>query len=90
MSGTDSDEAVFRQTRLVKILSDLDRCPHGRHRIDDCLSCPGGRSVGNPHLPEPGDVVGYDHMGLPYYMPRGERPDPLSSTSNPESWRRRF
>lgn len=29
---------------------DLDRCDHGRHSIDDCFSCPGGRSEGNMYL----------------------------------------
>lgn len=70
----------------AKLVSDLDRCPHGRHRIDDCLSCP-GESAGNPHLPAPGEVVGYDMGGSPYYVPSGERPDPLCSTDAPEAWR---
>lgn len=30
--------------------SDLDRCEHGRHSIDDCFDCPGGRSSGNLFL----------------------------------------
>lgn len=29
---------------------DLDRCEHGRHSIDPCFDCPGGRSHGNPFL----------------------------------------
>jgi hypothetical protein len=34
---------------------DLDRCEHGRHSIDDCFDCPGGRSTGNLFLqPETG------------------------------------
>lgn len=45
---------------LVKILTDLDRCQHGRHvgdpcgPADDCT----GTSAGNPHL-RPGQVIGY-------------------------------
>ena len=29
---------------------DLDRCEHGRHSIDDCSGCPGGKSTGNLFL----------------------------------------
>lgn len=30
--------------------ADLDRCEHGRHSIDSCGDCPGGKSSGNPFL----------------------------------------
>ena len=30
--------------------SDLDRCEHGRHSIDNCYDCPSGESSGNPFL----------------------------------------
>lgn len=33
--------------------ADLDRCEHGRHSIDHCPSCPGGRSTGNLFLADP-------------------------------------
>lgn len=29
---------------------DLDRCEHGRHSIDSCFDCPGGKSSGNLFL----------------------------------------
>ena len=32
--------------------SDLDRCEHGRHSIDSCFDCPGGKSAGNRFLLE--------------------------------------
>lgn len=77
-----------RTAALARILTDLDRCPHGRHRIDSCLSCPGGQSLGNPHM-RPGAVVGYDLGGEPYTAPWSDRPDPLCSTSEPDAWRPR-
>lgn len=72
----------------AKILTDLDRCVHGRHRIDHCFGCPDGRSAGNPHM-RPGEVIGYDHGGRPYVAPDGERTDPLCSTFEPDAWRPR-
>jgi hypothetical protein len=52
------------------LLSDLDRCQHGRHEGDACGpadSCT-GTSAGNPHL-RPGQVIGYglrrDHIVMP-------------------------
>lgn len=50
------------------LLSDLDRCMHGRHAKDTCFNCPGGWSAGNPHM-RPGQVVGYDYCGRPYRVP---------------------
>lgn len=38
-------------------LSDLDRCIHGRHAVDNCLDCPDGWSTGNRYL-HPGDRIG--------------------------------
>lgn len=74
---------VTRDRLLAKILTDLDRCEHGRHQADSCLDCPGGRSRGNWNLP-PGEVVGYDRGGVPYVMPRVDRGE---STAEPGSWR---
>jgi hypothetical protein len=45
-------------------LSDLDRCLHGRHAIDNCLDCPGGWSLGNPYLAD-GQRIGTDLYGKP-------------------------
>lgn len=39
------------------LLSDLGRCPHGRHVGDVCNGCPGQASLGNPLLP-PGTIIG--------------------------------
>lgn len=56
-----------------RMLTDLDRCMHGRHEGDRCFDCPGGASNGNPHIRE-GHVVGYSIDGKPYVMPpRGQR-----------------
>lgn len=30
--------------------TDLDRCEHGRHSIDNCFGCPDGASTGNLFL----------------------------------------
>jgi len=62
------DEYERLKTEAYKLLSDLDRCVHGRHALDSCFNCPGGHSAGNPHL-KPGQVVGYDYTGRPYAVP---------------------
>jgi hypothetical protein len=54
--------------RLGNILMDLDRCEHGRHSVDPCLACPGGRSTGNLLLP-PGTVIGYSQSGHAITVP---------------------
>ncbi len=83
--GTD------RYKALARILSDLDRCPHGRHAGDTCSGyrpgepmsgCEGGRSLGNPYMPGPGERAGTDLGGRPYRMPAH-----TESTGDPESWR---
>lgn len=67
----------MRESRLLKIIQDLDRCQHGRHRGDTCAGyrpdkphagCLGGISLGNPFL-TPGRPIGYDRCGTPYIMP---------------------
>lgn len=67
---------------LAKILTDLDRCLHGRHRADPCFTCPDGQSAGNPHLPPPGAVVGHDLTGRVYVVPPIGR-----SFGEPDAWR---
>lgn len=60
---------------LVKILTDLDRCQHGRHHGDECNGC-GGPSKGNPHL-RTGAAIGYGLRGDPIVMPdRDDKHDP--------------
>jgi hypothetical protein len=67
------DESYQRRLRLAhQLLSDLNRCPHGRHRGDACAGwrgpgpydggCAGGRSLGNPQI-EPGQHIGYSIYG---------------------------
>lgn len=53
--------------RFRRLVADLSRCQHGRHRGDVCSAC-GGSSVGNTLLP-PGTVVGHDISGRPYVVP---------------------
>jgi hypothetical protein len=37
--------------------SDLDRCQHGRHSLDSCSDCPGGKSIGNEFLDPSGKTT---------------------------------
>lgn len=67
---------------LVKILTDLDRCQHGRHEGDACGSC-GIASHGNPHMVV-GDIVGYGIHGHPIVMPdRDHKHDPKAWRGQP-------
>lgn len=51
---------------LAYIVSCLDRCPHGRHQIDYCASCPPGQP--NPGNPWVNHIIGYDVGGSPIYV----------------------
>lgn len=65
---------------LVKILTDLDRCQHGRHEGDPCgpADACNGTSTGNPHL-RPGAVIGYGLRGDRIVMPdRDYKHDPAA------------
>jgi hypothetical protein len=66
--------------KLASILTDLDRCVHGRHRGDDCGSC-GYRSAGNPNFP-PGKVIGTGLRGDCIVVPAN------ADRHDPEAWRR--
>lgn len=55
-------------TGMMRLISDLDRCEHGRHAKDSCLICPGGKSTGNLLL-EPGRVVGHTVHGRAIVVP---------------------
>ncbi len=71
---------------LVKILTDLDRCQHGRHQGDPCGPADActGTSAGNPHL-RPGDVIGYGLYGDPIVMPdRDHKHDPKAWRASTE------
>jgi hypothetical protein len=61
-AAADSAQAIAR------VISDLDRCEHGRHAKDSCLMCPGGKSTGNLLL-EPGRVIGHTVHGRPIVVP---------------------
>lgn len=62
------------------LVSDLDRCEHGRHQGDPCGpagDCT-GTSAGNPHLPF-GNVIGYGLRGDLIVMPdRDHKHDPAA------------
>ena len=79
--GMDEHERRRLETAqaLARILTDLDRCMHGRHQGDACFDCPNGESVGNHILPT-GAVVGYGLYGLRYVMPERGR------LNDPEAW----
>lgn len=42
-----SDEKPEEKPNVRWSPADLDRCEHGRHSIDSCFDCPGGKSSGN-------------------------------------------
>ncbi|MFC8676736.1 hypothetical protein ACFUEN_29125 [Streptomyces griseorubiginosus] len=65
--------------QFVGIVSDLDRCAHGRHEGDPCGSC-GGLSTGNPYL-APGRVIGHGVHGSPIVVPTRDR------KADPAAWR---
>jgi len=67
--------------KLAQVLLDLDRCQHGRHSKDPCLSCPGGQSQGNT-LSRPGQQIGFGLDGTLIVVPEpGDRYDA-------DAWRR--
>lgn len=75
-------QRMARAEALARILSDLDRCEHGRHRADPCFDCPGGWSAGNAAFPPPGSVIGHDLTGGRYVVPAEGR-----SFGDPQAWR---
>ncbi len=65
---------------LALLLTDLDRCQHGRHQGDPCGPADdcNGTSAGNPHL-RPGQVIGYGLRGEQIVMPdRDHKHDPAA------------
>jgi hypothetical protein len=46
-------EGAKQPPGVVWTATDLDRCEHGRHSIDQCFDCPHGRSTGNLYLQTP-------------------------------------
>jgi hypothetical protein len=74
-----SEASRRRDAALLAVLADLDRCQHGRHRLDDCGAC-GGRSTGNPHMPV-GQVIGYGLRGEWIVVPLAD------DKHDPAAWR---
>lgn len=77
---TRPEEQLVGQ-EAVRLLSDLDRCEHGRHSTDGCGWCPGGMSTGNLLLP-PGTVIGHALGGRPITVPEPAR------LTDPAQWTR--
>ncbi|MGW0837500.1 hypothetical protein [Streptomyces prunicolor] len=79
--------SVADTAELVKTLTDLDRCQHGRHHGDPCGPADdcNGTSAGNPHL-RPGAIIGYDLRAEPIVMPdREHKHDPKAWRVQPDS-----
>lgn len=75
----DAKEARWRLNKFSAILSDLDRCRHGRHEGDGCFSCPDGISAGNPitHSDQP---LGWDISAREIRYPGRDR------KHDPDAW----
>jgi hypothetical protein len=56
------------KTEAYALLGALDRCEHGRHHADPCLSCPDRQSTGNLYLP-PGTRIGTTLYGEAITVP---------------------
>jgi hypothetical protein len=81
LARTESAAAGDRDAeKLAAVLTDLDRCQHGRHQGDSCGPADActGTSTGNPHL-QPGQVIGYGLRGDRIVMPdRDHKHDPAA------------
>lgn len=75
---TGDRERIARMGAFERLVSDLDRCEHGRHEGDAC-QCPGGVSLGGV-LPT-GSVIGHTIHATHVIVvpPRGDR-------HRPEAW----
>lgn len=62
------DELNRNYREFAMIMFDLDRCQHGRHAIDPCYGCPGGKSTGNLLIP-PNTLIGHTVHGRPIVVP---------------------
>jgi hypothetical protein len=72
----------FTESKMARILNDLNRCEHGRHEKDACYSCEGGVSSGNQILPV-GMVIGHTVYGDEITIP------PWDDWHDPKKWVRR-
>lgn len=76
-----------RTRALAEILTDLDRCEHGRHEGDDCTFPDGGcagkiagaRSMGNAYAERGTRRIGTFMDGTPIVVP-------AKATNNPQAW----
>lgn len=71
--------------QLAAILTDLNRCEHGRHEGDICSGVSGcnGPSHGNPIAARNGRQIGYNISGRPLCIPdRWKLNDPEAWVSN--------
>lgn len=71
-----------RDTKLAQLLTDLDRCVHGRHVKDHCITCQKeghDLNAGNPYL-EIGQRIGTTLYGQAIVVPS---PD---ERYEPEAW----
>jgi hypothetical protein len=77
-------EETYRTEAAVMLLSDLDRCEHGRHVGDICSGQAGcnGPSHGNQYL-TPGFRIGTTMSGKPIIIPAIDR---RSNLGDPALW----
>jgi len=81
LARTQQPAETGSEAAATNLLADLDRCEHGRHAADPCISCPDGQSTGNRRL-EPGQQVGNDLRGDGIYVPHP------NDKRDPAAWRR--
>jgi hypothetical protein len=75
----ENADLARRLSAWESMAGDLDRCEHGRRRIDPCYGCPSGNK-GNPHI---GTVIGYTVHGYEIVVP------PEDEREDPRAWKRR-
>jgi hypothetical protein len=76
LEGVDTREQPFWTS------VDLDRCEHGRHSVDPCLSCPGGRSTGNLFVVERFDAHTTEGGGVEVRIGTTVRGEPIWATAH--------
>jgi len=81
LNRTQQPSEAGGDASAVNLLADLDRCEHGRHAADPCVSCPDGQSTGNIWL-EPGQCIGNNRYGHGIYVPHP------NDKRDPAAWRR--
>ena len=74
-----NEEEYRRLNDFRRILTDLDRCEHGRHSLDSCSQCSYLDSRGNTFL-KSGQRIGTDLSGNAIVVPEN------TQFSNPSDW----